>query len=220
MSGLFVTFEGPEGSGKSTQVDALRRRLEAAGIVVMHTREPGGTVIGQELRAMLLMPERPAPVPKVQALLMSADRAQHVEEVIRPALAAGMVVISDRYADSTLAYQGFGEGLDLSALDAVTAFATSGLVPDLTVLIDLDVRTGLERRHAAFKAGESELNRIDRRELAFHQRVREGYLALAAREPRRFFVINGLEPAHLIADRIWEKVSGFLGLASQLPLGV
>lgn len=210
--GHFITLEGPEGVGKSTQSEILCRRLEKAGEVVVQTHEPGGTVIGRELRAMLLMPERPAPTPEVQALLMSADRAQHVAEVIRPALAAGMVVVSDRYADSTFAYQGFGDGLDLAALQQITDFATGGLYPELTILIDLDPRIGLERRRAAYRVGDGELNRIDRRDLSYHQRVREGYLELARREPQRFLVIDGTRTVEEIAAIIWERVAALLGL--------
>jgi dTMP kinase len=210
--GRFITFEGPEGGGKTTQHDLLRRRLERRGVRVLQTREPGGTPVGQELRAMLLVPERPPLAPVTQALLLSADRAQHVAEVVHPSLAAGMVVISDRYADSTLAYQGFGDGLDLAALEALTQFATSGLAPDLTILLDIDVRAGLERRRAAFRAGDGELNRIDRRDLSYHQRVRDGYLALARREPDRFLVLDAQQPVEALADRIWARVSELLSL--------
>ena len=208
--GRFISFEGPEGGGKTTQCDLLARRLEKAGFVVARTREPGGTVIGQELRAMLLMPERPAPTPIVQALLMSADRAQHVAEVIRPALTAGRMVVSDRYYDSTLAYQGYGEGVDLASLAALTRFATEGLVPDLTVLVDLDVKVGLDRRRAAFRAGDGELNRIDRRDVAYHERVRRGYLTLARREPGRFLVVDGLAAPEAIANQVWERAAPLL----------
>src|SRR5581483_10257951 len=137
---------------------------------------------------------------------------QHVAEVIRPALAAGMVVVSDRYADSTFAYQGFGDGLDLAALQRITDFATGGLYPELTILIDLDPRIGLERRRAAYRVGDGELNRIDRRDLSYHQRVREGYLALAQREPQRFLVIDGTRTVEEIAAIIWERVAALLGL--------
>jgi dTMP kinase len=126
--------------------------------------------------------------------------------VIRPALAAGMVVVCDRYADSTLAYQGFGSGTDLASLEAVTQFATGGLSPHLTVLIDLDVRIGLERKRQASRAGEDDMNRIDLREVSYHERVREGFLTLARRTPERFFVVDGTRAPELIADEIWDRV--------------
>jgi dTMP kinase len=208
MAGRFITFEGPEGGGKTTQIERLGRRLENEGYLVLETREPGGTVIGRELRAMLLMPERPPLVPQAEALLMIADRAQHVAEVIRPALAAGMVVISDRHADSTLAHQGFGGGLDLAALEAINQFATGGLVPDLTMLMDIDVRAGLDRKRKGFAAGDGEeLNRIDLRALSYHQRVRDGFLALAKRSPHRFVVLDASQPADALADEVWTHVN-------------
>jgi dTMP kinase len=161
------------------------------------------------------MPERPPLAPEAEVLLLCADRAQHVAEVIRPALAAGMVVLSDRFADSTLAYQGFGNGLDLASLDALTGYATGGLRPDLTILIDLDVEVGLARRRAAFRRGDGELNRIDRRDVAYHQRVRDGYLALAQREPERFFTVDGQQDPDQVADCVWQRVRDLLCLAPE-----
>jgi dTMP kinase len=216
-TGRFITFEGPEGGGKTTQVEHLCRRLEQAGVVVFQTREPGGTPVGVELRAMLLVPDRPALTPETEALLMCADRAQHVSEVIRPALAAGTVVVCDRYADSTLAYQGFGGGVDLASLEAVTRFATGGLQPDLTVLIDLDVRLGLARKHRASRAGEDDLNRIDLRDVSYHERVRDGFRTLARREPGRFLVVDGAQPPELISDQIWSRVSRLVAVKAETP---
>lgn len=216
-SGCFITFEGPDGGGKSTQVEHLCRRLEHAGVVVLPTREPGGTPVGRELRAMLLVPDRAPLAPQAEALLMCADRAQHVSEVIRPALAAGTVVLCDRFTESTLAYQGFGGGVDLASLEAVAHFATGGLTPDLTVLIDVDVRLGLERRRRAFRAGEGEFNRIDRRRLEYHQRVRTGFLALADREPERFLVVNGGQAPEEISDQLWERVARLVGVKAEIP---
>lgn len=210
--GLFITFEGPEGAGKTTQVERLTRRLEAARLSVMPTREPGGTVVGRELRAMLLVPERPPLAPRAAALLLSTDRAQHVDEVIRPALAAGMIVISDRYADSMLAHQGYGSGLTMESLQWLVEFATDGLVPDLTFLLDIDPFAGLERRRTAFETGEGEYNRIDQRELAYHERVRHGFLDLAQRYPARIRVLDGTQPADAIADAIWDDVAKHLRL--------
>jgi dTMP kinase len=216
-TGRLITFEGPEGGGKSTQVALLCRRLEQAGLVVYETREPGGTPVGAELRAMLLVPDRPTLAPETEALLMCADRAQHVAEVIRPALAAGVVVVSDRYADSTLAYQGFGGGADIPSLEAVNRFATGGLTPDLTVLIDLDVRLGLERKRRASRSGEDDLNRIDLRDVSYHERVREGFRALAALEPERFFVVDGTGPPEQVSEQIWARVSRLMGAPAAIP---
>lgn len=210
--GQFITFEGPEGGGKTTQIERLRERLQEHGVPTLQTREPGGTTVGRELRAMLLEPDRPPLAPATQALLVSADRAQHVAEVILPALQAGTVVISDRYADSMLVYQGAGAGVDPASLAALTALATGGLVPDLTVLIDVDVQVGLRRRAVAFRTGHGELNRIDRSSLDYHQRVRDGYLALAQGEPDRFVTIDGLQAVDAVASHIWQRVSALLGL--------
>jgi dTMP kinase len=209
--GCFITFEGPEGAGKTTQIERLLRRLENDGVLTIQTREPGGTVIGQELRAMLLMPERPPLAAETEALLMIGDRAQHVAEVIRPALAAGMVVICDRYADSTLAHQGYGKGLDLTALESINRFATGGLMPDLTFLLDIDVRAGLDRKRKGFTDGDGEeLNRIDLRDLRYHQRVRDGFLALAARSPDRIAVLDASQDADAIADQVWGRVAALV----------
>jgi dTMP kinase len=215
--GRFITFEGPEGGGKSTQVAHLSRRLEQAGVVVLPTREPGGTPVGRELRAMLLVPDRPALSPETEALLMCADRAQHVAEVIRPALISGTVVVCDRYSDSTLAYQGFGQGVDLASLETLVRFATGGLQPHLTILIDLDVRLGLERKRRASHAGEDDLNRIDLRDVSYHKRVRDGFLTLAAREPERFFVVDGSGPPEALSDQIWGRVRRLVGVRAETP---
>jgi dTMP kinase len=211
-SGRFITFEGPEGGGKGTQLSLLCDALAGRGVSVVRTREPGGTELGRELRAMLLETGRAPLVPVAQALLLGADRAQHVAEVLRPALAAGNVVISDRFVDSTLAYQGFGEGLDLAALEAVCRLATGGLVPDLTILLDVNVEQGLSRRRAAFANGDGELNRLDRREVEFHERVRQGYLYLAQREPERIHVVDARQSITTVADHIWARVAALLGL--------
>lgn len=166
---------------------------------------------------MLLVPDRAPLAPQAEALLMCADRAQHVSEVIRPALAAGTVVLCDRFTESTLAYQGFGGGVDLASLEAVAHFATGGLTPDLTVLIDVDVRLGLERRRKAFRAGEGEFNRIDRRRLEYHQRVRNGFLALAARDPERFLVLDGGQAPEDISDQLWERVARLVRVKAEIP---
>ncbi|WP_288434661.1 dTMP kinase [uncultured Deinococcus sp.] len=199
--GLFLTFEGPEGAGKSTQLAALVRRLRAAGHTVTETREPGGTLLGTEVRRVVLDPAlEMGPLPEF--LLYSASRAQLVAEVIRPALERGEVVVCDRYADSTLAYQGYGRGLDLGFLERVTQEATGGLRPDLTVLLDLDPALGLARA-----AQRGQPDRLERADLAFHTRVREGFLALAAAEPGRVLVMDATRPENDLSADIWTAVA-------------
>ncbi|GAP62495.1 dTMP kinase [Ardenticatena maritima] len=191
--GLFITFEGPEGAGKTTVIRAVAEHLRQRGYNVVLTREPGGTPIGDQIRTVLLSPDNNAMHPETELLLFSAARAQHVRERILPALEEGAIVLCDRFADSTLAYQGYGRGLDLPALHAITQFATGGLTPDLTILLDIDPAQGLARRRAASAQG-AEWNRIDNDELALHQRVREGYLRLAAENPERWVVVDASAP--------------------------
>jgi dTMP kinase len=180
--GFFITFEGPDGSGKSTQVALLAEHLAGQGLAVYATREPGGTEIGEHIRAVVHDLRHREMHPRAEILLYSAARAQIVAQIIQPRLAEGAVVLCDRYADSTLAYQGYGHQLDLDTLRAITLFATQGVRPDLTLLFDLDAETGLRRR----QQGGVEWNRLDAYDLAFHRRVRAGYLALAAAEPERW----------------------------------
>ncbi|RME09180.1 MAG: dTMP kinase [Ardenticatenia bacterium] len=191
--GLFITFEGPEGAGKTTVIRAVAEHLRQHGYNVVLTREPGGTPIGDQIRTVLLSPDNHAMHPETELLLFSAARAQHVRERILPALEEGAIVLCDRFADSTLAYQGYGRGLDLPALHTITQFATGGLTPDLTILLDIDPAQGLARRRAASAQG-AEWNRIDNDELALHQRVREGYLRLAAENPERWVVVDASAP--------------------------
>jgi len=209
---LFITFEGPEGSGKTTQIELLRDYLEEKGHPVLATREPGGTSIGDQVRAVLLAPRNTEMLPASEALLFSAARAQIVNQVIRPHLARGHIVLCDRYADSTLAYQGYGHGLDLEILHSITDLVTEGLKPDLTVYLDIDIEEGLRRKLLAYKAGNSEWNRLDQQETAFHRRVREGYLQMAAGEPDRWLVIDAtqsLEAIHAsIRARVKTKLPG------------
>lgn len=186
MTGMFITFEGPEGSGKSSQIRLLYDYLLAQGVAVRLTREPGGTPIGDEIRACVHNVQNTAMCPEAELLLYSASRAQLVGEVIRPSLASGQVVLCDRFYDSTLAYQGYGRALDLTALRQITHFATGGLKPDLTLLLDIDVEVGLARR----TGGGVEMNRLDLETVAFHQRVRQGYHQLAAQEPARWVIID------------------------------
>lgn len=200
--GFFITFEGPEGSGKTTQAHLLYQHLLSLGYPVILTREPGGTPIGERIRAILHDPACSDMLPTTEILLYSASRAQIVGQVIRPALDEGKIVICDRYADSTMAYQGYGHGLDLEALRLITAFATGGLSPDLTFYLDLEVEEGLRRKRKAFERGESEWTRMDQKELAFHRRVRQGYLELASLEPSRWIILDALEPVETIQARI------------------
>lgn len=198
---MFITLEGPEGSGKTLQLPILADFLRAQGFKVLTTREPGGTAIGNQVRAVLTNMENTAMQPRTETLLFLAARAQLVEEVIRPALARGEVVLSDRYADSTLAYQGYGHGVSLPTLRSLLQFATGGLTPHLTLLLDVDSEAGLRR-----KTKSGEWNRLDAYTLAFHQRVRQGYLNLAADEPARWQIVDASQPADVVQSIIRQIV--------------
>lgn len=183
---MFITLEGPDGSGKSTQVQPLADFLRQEGYTVFTTREPGGTIISDQVREVLMRLDNRSMYPRTETLLFCAARAQLVEEVIRPRLQKGEIILCDRYADSTLAYQGYGHGNDLQVLQQLLDFATGGLWPDLTILFDIDAIAGLNRR----KVGGGEWNRLDDYQIAFHQRVRDGYLEMAHKEQGRWAVIN------------------------------
>jgi len=185
---MFITFEGPDGSGKTTQVSMLVDYLRGQGCHVFQTREPGGTPIGDQIRQVLHDLKNEGMHPHTEILLYAASRAQLVRQEIQPRLAAGQIVICDRYADSTLAYQGYGHGLDLNILRQVLAFATGGLQPDLTIYLDITAEEGLRRRQLAAHDG-AEWNRMDALSLEFHRRVREGYQALIAENPERWIVV-------------------------------
>lgn len=198
----FITFEGIEGSGKTTQIQRLLAWLSQFSKPVLHTREPGGTPIGDAIREILLDPAHTDMSAETEILLFSAARAQIVQQVIRPHLQQGWVVICDRFYDSTLAYQGYGLGKSLEVLQAITTFATGGLKPDLTFYLDISAEAGLQRKAQT----PEEWNRMEAKELSFHQRVREGYLALAAAEPERWVVISAEQPI----DRIQRQIQGHL----------
>jgi dTMP kinase len=209
---LFVTFEGPEGGGKTTQMRRLAARLQEQGYDVLTTREPGGTPIGDRVRAILLDPLHTEMQPQAEFLLFSAARAQHVAQVIRPHLLQGGVVLCDRYADASLAYQGYGYQFDLDALRAISRFATGGLIPDLTFCLDVPVDVGLRRK---VKGAGDAWNRMEQKEVDFHERVRAGYLTMAAHEPARWAVIDATRTADeihatlrdLLAERLSLKVN-------------
>jgi dTMP kinase len=204
----FITFEGIEGSGKTTQIRLLMDWFKQRTHRALLTREPGGTSIGEQVRAVLLNPINTEMTPEAEILLFSAARAQIVREVIRPRLDEGWIVICDRFADSTLAYQGYGHGLPLDDLLRITEFATGGLWPDLTIYLDLDVETGLRRKAAT----PEEWNRMEAKEVGFHKRVRQGYLALAAQNPDRWLVLDADQPVETIQEQILERVRSVTGL--------
>jgi len=206
----FITFEGPDGSGKTTQIQALYSHLRQDGYPVLLVREPGGTDIGDQIRATLHDPKNIQMLPNTETLLYSASRAQLVGQMVRPALQAGTMVLCDRYAESTLAYQGYGHRLDLRLLRAITAFVTGGLRPDLIIYLDMDAEKALRRKQAAFRAGESEWNRMDQKELDFHQRVRAGYLEMANEEPEQWFILDAARPIATLQERIRDRVKRLL----------
>ncbi len=202
---MFITLEGPEGSGKSSQLPDLAEFLRGQGWDVLTTREPGGTPIGDQIRQILMRLDNQELHPRTEILLFLASRAQLVEQVIKPALREGKLVLSDRFGDSTLAYQGYGHGIDFATLRAMLAFATDNLKPDLTLLLDVDVEIGLQR-----KRKEDEWNRLDAYELAFHQRVREGYHELCRQEPERWRVIDAMQPKEAVQIALRQAVMQFL----------
>jgi len=204
---VFITFEGPDGSGKTTQIRLLAEWLREQGHEVVLTREPGGTEIGDQIRTVLHDPYNTAMDARTEILLYSASRAQHVAQLIRPSLAAGKIIISDRYADSTLAYQGYGRGLDLEVLRAVTSFATGGLTPALTVYLNITPEEGLQRR----RLGGDEWNRLDAEALEFHQRVRAGYLELVKQGTERWAVIDAARSVEEVQAEIRTVVQARLG---------
>lgn len=207
---MFITLEGPDGSGKSTQIQALAEAIRACGFTVVVTREPGGTEISDQVREVIMQMKNTAMHPRTEILLFQASRAQHVEELIRPHLAKGDIVLCDRFADSTIAYQGYGHGTNLDDLCRIVDFATGGLKPDLTVLFDVDVETGLRRR----MTGGGEWNRLDDYQLAFHQRVHEGYHKMVAAEPERWLSVNAnldkIRVKSLLIEAVIPRVQAYM----------
>jgi len=203
MSGYFLTIEGPEGAGKSTQALRLARALEEAGHSVVLTREPGGTRIGEAIRAILLEQGNYAMLPETEALLHTAARSQHVGEVIRPALENGRVVVCDRFVDSTLAYQGGGRGLAIGHLEAIQLIATGGLKPNLKILLDVPVEIGLARRFESI----GDVNRMDTAGEAFHQRVRESFLQLARQHPADWAVIDATQDETRVTNDLLQAIA-------------
>ncbi|TWJ26376.1 dTMP kinase [Geobacter argillaceus] len=215
MTGLFITFEGIEGCGKTTQIRLLAERLEDAGHEVLLTREPGGCPIADQVRAILLDAGNTAMVPLAELLLYAAARAQHVQEVIAPALAAGRTVLCDRFTDATLAYQGYGRGLDRTIIGQLNRLASAGATPDLTILLDCPVEIGLSRAIArndsrSGVAGEPKEDRFEREARQFHERVREGYLTLARQETGRFVTVDASRGREDTAVDLFSLVSACL----------
>jgi len=200
---FFVTLEGPEGGGKSTQALRLGDHLKSQGHDILFTREPGGTEIGDQIRRVIMSLENKSMSPEAEFLLFSASRAQLVRELIQPHLERGGVVVCDRFFHSSLAYQGYGHQLDLEPLRTITGFATGGLIPDLTLLLDLTSELGLERRKQ-----DGHWNRLDDYDLAFHERVRQGYLRLADADPDRWVRIDAAQTEDQIQEQIREVVEG------------
>ena len=204
--GLFLTFEGPEGSGKSTQARLLSVRLRSAGRDVLDTAEPGGTPIGVQIRRVLLDTANRELCPTAELLLMFACRAQNVDQWILPALGEGRIVISDRFTDSTLVYQGAARGLGAELVYEVDRIACRGLVPDLTLVIDIDVESGLARAHGRNRRAQDVETRIDEQGISFHRKVREAYHQLASDEPGRVRLIDGSREENAVAEDVWQAV--------------
>lgn len=204
-AGRFVNFEGPDGCGKTTQMRLVAARLRQAGHEVVETVEPGGTSIGNQIRAILLDPVNQELFPTAEMLLYFAARAQNRDQIVTPALAQGKIVLSDRWTDSTMAYQGLGRGLGEELVNALDAVACRGLKPDRTILIDIDPETSLARARARNRENSS-ADRMEEQSADFHRRVRQAYLSMAAREPARFRVIDGRGAVDQVAEAVWRAV--------------
>lgn len=205
MKGLFISLEGIEGTGKSTQTRLLSDSLQAQGRTVIRTAEPGGTAISLKIRELLLSLESRGMSPVTELLLYNAARVQHISEVIAPALNRGEIVITDRFSDSTRAYQGYGRGIDLAVIDELDAVATNRIRPDITILLDIDVETGLRRNRDINKR-----DRLELEDIAFHKKVRRGFFEIAAAEPERFRIIDCSESVEDVHEKIKSCVAAFL----------
>jgi len=207
MFGKFITLEGPEGSGKSTQAKRLIQQLVEHRIDAIYTREPGGTALGEEIRTILQHNQaKETPCERAELLLFAASRNQLVEKVIRPHLEKGIWVICDRFIDSTTAYQGFGRGLAVQEVQAINHFTVHNLLPDLTLLLDLDISVGFERITQRYAAPGESVDRFEQEKPSFHKRVREGYLTLAKEEPERFRIVNAAQEPNTVFSDIWKIV--------------
>lgn len=214
MRGLFITFEGGEGGGKSTQFAILEKKLRALGHTVRTIREPGGTPIGEEIRHTLKhSPANAAMTPEAELLLFNASRAQLAREVIQPALSAGEIVLCDRFYDSTVAYQGYGRGLDLKTIETIVGFAVGGLRPDVTLLLALPVSVSETRRAARASSQTPQRDRMEEADRAFFERVEQGYAAIAKNEPGRVKVIDATQPIEAVAGAIWQIIARLPGIA-------
>ena len=204
--GLFITFEGTDGAGKTTQIGRLTADLRQAGYEVCLTREPGGTPISEQIREMLLNPDHSEMAATTELLLYAASRAQHVSEVIKPALEAGQIVISSRFADATVVYQGYGRGLDLETINRLNRIATDGVTPDVTIVLDLPVEVGLQR----VQNSRGGLDRLEREKIEFHRRLREGYQTIARQEPQRLKIIDAQVSPEQVYGQIQEAIQPLL----------
>lgn len=212
---MFITFEGIEGCGKSTQIALLADCLKQSGQRVMVTREPGGCSIANQIRSILLDAANSSMMPMTELMLYAAARAQHIHEVIRPALSSGAYLLCDRFSDATRAYQAFGRGIDRNVIESLNDLACDGLVPHLTILLDCPVETGVGRaRQRIEAAGGPREERFELESLTFHQRVRDGYFALAANEPGRFVVIDALGTPEQVSARIIDAIKPRLGVST------
>jgi len=203
---LFITFEGPEGSGKTTQIDKLKSYLKSKGFSVVKTREPGGSYIAEKIRRILLSNKNINLSPKAELLLYLASRAQHIQDIIKPALKRGAIVLCDRFSDSTMAYQGYGRGISKSLINKINKFVTNGIKPDLTIYLDIDIKSGLKRA----KALKGKKDRLEKESIVFHNIVRRGFLKIAKAEPQRVKIIKGTKSIDKIHREIKEYIDKLL----------
>lgn len=205
---LFITLEGPEGSGKTSAIKIVKERLESLGYQIEMTREPGGTSISEQIREVILDKRNTLMDPRTEALLYAASRRQHLVEKIWPSLKEGKIVFCDRYLDSSLAYQGYARGLGIDEILKVNDYATEGTFPDITLLFDIDPELGLERIN---KNKDREVNRLDVEKLSFHKKVREGYLLLSKKFPERYIIVDASKPLEEVANQVFEEIIKKLG---------